>query len=187
MSSLNPAVGHHRQQFQRASGYLVVSQYALGLSRSLTASLIVDSRNWGHWVCYTPSHPKTHWVFGDHAMGYKTSVSSIIPPIHSIHHHDYSIYSSIPEICSPSCFTFLNFTLFHVPVLLRIFVSLVLFLFPEPRPWYMPDSRYPDMILFDTYTFQPHVCSSVWNRHWLSLELLVQTSKPSSVPLFRNP
>ena len=28
---------------------------------------------------------------------------------------------------------------------------------------------------------EPHVCFSVWNWHWLSLELLIQTSEPSSV------
>ena len=56
-------------------------------------------------------------------------MSSILP---SICHHDYSIYSSIPEFCPLSHFMFPNFALFHVSVLLRIFIPLVLFPFPEP-------------------------------------------------------
>ena len=52
-------------------------------------------------LCYTLSRPKTHWVFGDCAMGFWTLTS---PVIRSIHHHDYSIYSSSPEFCPPFAF-----------------------------------------------------------------------------------
>ena len=96
-------------------------------------------------------HPKSSRdsaSLSDRAMGCRTLAS---PVIHSIHHHNYSVYSSIPESRSPSRFMFLNFALFHVSILLRILVPLVLFLFPKPRPWYMPDFCYPDMILFNTY------------------------------------
>ena len=74
------------------------------------------------------------------------------------------------------------FVSFHVPVLIHIFI---LFYFqspnPKPRPWHMPDSRYPDMFSLVLIRSDPHVCSSVWNRHWLSLELIVWTSEPLSV------
>ena len=93
-------------------------------------------------------------VFGHCAMGYGTLASSVMLSIHSIRHHDYSIYSSIPEFCSPSHFMFLNFALFHVSILLRIFTPLFYFHSPNPWPWYMPDSHYPDMIPFNTYMFQ---------------------------------
>ena len=63
------------------------------------------------YKCYTLSHPETCWVFGDHAMGCRTSAS---PVICSIRHHDYSVYSSFPKSCSSSRFMFLNFALFHV-------------------------------------------------------------------------
>ena len=49
----------------------------------------------------------------------------------SVHHHVYTVYSSIPEFCSPPRFIFPNFALFHVSVLLHIFVPLVLF--SDPR------------------------------------------------------
>ena len=74
------------------------------------------------------------------------------------------------------------FVLFHVSVPIRNFRS-VLFLIPEPepRPWHMPDSLYPAMFSLVLIHSDPHVCSPVWNRHWLSLELTIQTSEPSSV------
>ena len=128
--------------------------------------------------CYTLSRPETRWVFGDCAKGFWTLAS---PVIHPICHHDYSIYSSFPESCSPSRFMFPNFVLFHVSVLLCIFVPLVLFLFPEPRPDICPilgTLTWFPLILIHS---EPHVCSSVWNQHWLSLELLIWTSEPSSV------
>ena len=117
---------------------------------------------------------------GDRTMGCRTSAS---PVIHSVHHHDYSVYPSVSEFRSPLRFMFPIFVLFHVSVLIRIFRS-VLFSIPkpEPRPWHMPDSRYPDMFSLVLIRSDPHVCSSVWNQHWLSLELTVRTSKPSSVP-----
>ena len=75
------------------------------------------------------------------------------------------------------------FILFHVSVLIRIFRSILFSIpKPEPRPWYIPDSRYPDMFSLVLIRSNPHVWSSVGNWHWLSLELTVQTSKPSSVP-----
>ena len=79
-----------------------------------------------------------------------------------------------PRIPFPLRFMFPIFVLFHVSILFRSPN-------PEPRPWYMPNSHYPDMFSLVLIRSDPHVCSSVWNRHWLSLELTVQTSKPSSV------
>ena len=117
---------------------------------------------------------------GDRTMGCRTSVS---PVIHSVRHHDYSVYPSISEFRSPLRFMFPIFVLFHVSVLIRIFHS-VLFSIPEPepRPWHMPDSCYPDMFSLVLIRSDPHVWSSVWNQHWLSLELTIRTSEPSSVP-----
>ena len=56
--------------------------------------------------------------------------------------------------------------MFHVSVLLCIPIPLVLFPIPEPRPWHMPNSCYPDMFSLVHIRSKPHVCSSVWNRHW---------------------
>ena len=85
-------------------------------------------------------------------------------------------------ISVPPTFHVPDLRLFHVSVLIRIFHS-VLFSNPkpEPRPWHMPNSRYPDMFSLVLIHFNPHVCSSVWNRHWLSLELTIRTSESSSV------
>ena len=85
-------------------------------------------------LCYTLTRPKTRQVFGDCAMGYGTLVSSTILSTCSVHHHVYSVYSSIPEFHSPSRFMFLNFTLFHVSILLRIFTPLFYFRSPNPQP-----------------------------------------------------
>ena len=52
-------------------------------------------------MTYALSCPETHQVFGDHAMGFWTSAS---PVIHSIHDHDYSVYSFFPEFCPPFVF-----------------------------------------------------------------------------------
>ena len=117
---------------------------------------------------------------GDRTMGCRTSVS---PAICSVCHHDYSVYSSIqiPFPLYVSCFR--SSFCFMFPFL---FTSSVLFYFwtpnPKPQPWHMPDSRYPDMFSLVLICSDPHVCSSVWNQYWLSLELIVWTSKPSSVP-----
>ena len=112
-------------------------------------------------------------------MGFGTSAS---PVIRSVHHHDYSVYSSFPESCPPLCFMCPNFVLFHVSVSLCIFIPLVLFLFPKPHSLYMPNFHYPDMFSLVLICSDPHVCSSVWNRHWLSLKLLIQTSEPLPAP-----
>ena len=69
--------------------------------------------------CYTLSHPEACRVFGDCTLGSGVLASPAIPFLRSVRHHDYPIYSSIPEFCSPPCFMFLNFVLFHV----SIFVS----------------------------------------------------------------
>ena len=147
------------------------------------------------YKCYTLSHPETCWVFGDHAMGCRTSAS---PVICSIRHHDYSVYSSFPKSCSSSRFMFLNFALFHVSELrfVSCFWTLLCFMFPlyftflSPLFYFCSPNPDPDICLIPaTLTWfssilirsKPHVCSSVWNRHWLSLELLIQTSEPSPV------
>ena len=39
----------------------------------------------------------------------------------------------------------------------------------------------PCYVLLVLIRSDPHVCSSVWNRHWLSLELTIRTSEPSPV------
>ena len=78
--------------------------------------------------CYTLSCPKSSvtmlWVVGLWWV-------LLFHPFHSVCHHVYLVYSSIPEFRSPLCFMFPNFALFHVSVLLRIFVPLVLF----SDPW----------------------------------------------------
>ena len=145
-----------------------------------------DVRSWLFCYCYTLSHPEAHWVFSDRTMGLGTSASSIIL---SICHHDYSVCSSIPEFHSPLRFTFLNFALFHVSILLCIFTP--------PCSIFVPQTPNPDICpILVTLTWfplilihsEPHVCSSIWNWNWLSLELLVRTSKPSSVscPKFKD-
>ena len=107
---------------------------------------------------------------GDRTKGCRTSASPLIRSVHP----------SVPEFRSPYiscfrssfCFTFLFLLAFSV-----------LFYFrspnPEPRPWHMPNSRYPAMFSLVLICSDPHVCSSVWNRHWLSLELTIRTSEPS--------
>ena len=87
-----------------------------------------------------------------------------------------------PNSVPPLRFMFPIVVLFHVSILIHIFHS-VLFSIPEPEPWpwHMPNSCYPDMFSLVLIRSDPHVCSSVWNQHWLSLELTVQTSKLSSV------
>ena len=98
----------------------------------LCCHCVPNFRRWGwigdwrfgdDFVCYTLSRPKTCQVFGDCTMGSGTSASSVILSICSICHYDYSIYSSIPEFCSPlhfmselrfvSCFHFTSH--FHSP------------------------------------------------------------------------
>ena len=71
---------------------------------------------------------------GDHTMGCRTSAS---PVIHSVCHHDYSVYPSIPECRSPLRFMFPISVLFHVSVLIHIFV---LFYFQSPSPNPDPDT-----------------------------------------------
>ena len=80
-------------------------------------------------------HPKSILrlaELSDRTMGCRTSVS---PAISSVHHHDYSVYPSVPEFHSPTFHVSdLRFVvLFHVSVLIRIFRS-VLFSIPEPKP-----------------------------------------------------
>ena len=152
----------------------------------------VTHHTWRHAFHHTTSrlgrkreillHPKSIprlAELGDHTMGCRTSAS---PVIRSVHHHDYSVYPSVPEFRFPLRFMFPIFILFHVSVLIHIFRSvLISILKPQPQPWHMPDSRYPDMFSLVLIRSDPHVCSSVWNQHWLSLELTVWTSEPSSV------
>ena len=123
---------------------------------------------------------------GDRTVGCRTSAS---PLIHSVHHHDYSVYPSVPEFHSPHVSCFWSLFCFMFPFLFAFFAPFYFWtLNPEPRPWCMPDSRYPDMFSLVLICSDPHVCSSVWNRHWLSLKLTVRTSKPSSVsrPKFKD-
>ena len=130
---------------------------------------------------------------GDRTMGCRTSAS---PLIHSVRHHDYSVHPSVPDFRSPyvSCFRspfcFMFLFLFAISIL---FYSRTLN--PEPRPWHMPDSLYPAMFSLVLIHSDPHVWSSVWKWHWLSLELTIRTSEPSPVSrlkfedsrcLFRN-
>ena len=111
---------------QFASGETLVLQFLLtSLDKSC---MVVLGHNW-----LTLLHPK--WIprlaeLGDRTMGCRTSAS---PVIRSVHHHDYSVYPSIPEFRSPLRFMFPIFVLFHVSVLIRIFHS-VLFPIPEPKP-----------------------------------------------------
>ena len=49
----------------------------------------------------------------------------------------------VSELHFVSCFCFTS----HL-------CPLVLFLFPKPKPWHIPNSHYPDMFLFNTYMFR---------------------------------
>ena len=101
--------------------------------------------------CYTLSHPETRRVLSDCTMGFGLRRVPLFRSLCSIHHHVYSIYSSIPKLCPPPCFMCPNFTLFHVSVLLTFLFPLFYFPIPKPQPWDMPNSHYPDMSSFNTY------------------------------------
>ena len=134
------------------------------------------------WVLQPKSHPETRQVFSDCILGSGISASSTILFICYIRHHVYSVYSSTPKFHSPMCFMFPNFALFHVSVLLHIFTPLFYFHSPNPDPdicLILVTLTCSSSILIHS---KPHVYSSVWNRHWLSLELLVRTSEPLSAP-----
>ena len=134
------------------------------------------------WNTGSMLHPKSIprlAELGDRTKGCRTSAS---PLIRSVRHHDYSVHPSVPEFRSPYVSCFRSSFCFTFPFVL---VFSVLFYFwtlnPEPRPCYMPDSLYPAMSPWVLIRSDPHVWSSVWNRHWLSLELTIRTSEPSSV------
>ena len=72
------------------------------------------------------------------------------------------------------CFMFLFYFTFSFP--------LFYFRSPNPDPDICPilvTLTWSSLILIHS---EPHVCSSVWNQHWLSLELLIRTSEPSPAP-----
>ena len=148
-------------------------------SASPTIPFICSIRH--HDYCYTLSCPETHWVLGGCTMGYGTSASSAI--------------SSIP-FCSSSCLLCLLIypwilfpPMFHVSELcfvshfrstLHFCSPCSIFRSPNPDPDICP---IPSTLICPLSIYirsKPHVCSSVWNQHWLSLKLIVQNSEPTS-------
>ena len=71
---------------------------------------------------------------------------------------------------------------FHVSVLLPIFAPLFYFCSLNPNPDICPILITLTCSSSILICSEPHVCSSVWNWHWLSLELLIWTSECSTAP-----
>ena len=73
-------------------------------------------------------------------------------PFRSVHHHVYSVYSSIPKSRSPPYISCLKTSLcFMFPFYFAFSFPLFYFLIPDPWPWYMPHSHYPDMSCSNIY------------------------------------
>ena len=127
-------------------------------------------------------HPKSSWdslssVTTLWAVGLQ-QVQSSIPSIIMIIPFTHLSLNPVPlhVLCfrTSLCFMFLFYFAFSFP--------LFYFCSPNPDPDICPIPATLTWFSSIIICSEPHVCSSVWNRHWLSLELIIWTSKPSSVP-----